>query len=253
MLSYQHAYHAGNAADVHKHAALAILLDMLTRKPRPVTYMETHAGRGLYDLSGPEAAKTGEATGGVVRAALPEGPYAQALSAIRARHGEAAYPGSPAIAAELLRQDDRIALMELHPEEHRALKHALGARAEIHNRDGYEGVRALSPPKPRKGLVLVDPSYEIKSEYEEAARFAVALMRRWPEASVMIWYPILATARHGGLLEGLKPLRPEIHEVQFPPTREGGMVGSGLALINPPYGAMSALREGLAGIRGVFS
>ncbi|MXU65298.1 23S rRNA (adenine(2030)-N(6))-methyltransferase RlmJ [Oceanomicrobium pacificus] len=238
MLSYQHGYHAGNPADLHKHMILAGLLARLTRKPRAISYLETHAGRGLYDLSAPEALKTGEAATGIGRVALPDGPLKDAVDTVRDRHGPSAYPGSPMIARQILRPDDRIALMELHPAENAALKRALGPLgAEVHRRDGYEGVLALSPPRPRKGLVLVDPSYEIKSEYESAAAFALKLVRKWPEASLAIWYPILPEARHTALLAGLRPLRPLVSEVGFDMGKGRGMTGSGMALVNAPFGS----------------
>ncbi len=256
MLSYQHAYHAGNRADLHKHAVLAALLAQLTRKPRPITYLESHAGRGLYDLGSAEAAKTGEAAEGIARAE-PSGAYAQALAATRAVHGPAAYPGSPAIAAALLRPDDRILLCELHPGEHAALKAALGARAEIHRRDGHEGLPALCPPSPRRGLALIDPSYEVKSEYAEAAETACATLARWPEGVVLVWYPILPEARHHVLTDRLARLpglvisetrflrRPERGITGRGITGRGitgrGMTGSGLAILNPPYGTEAAI------------
>lgn len=235
MLSYQHAYHAGNRADLHKHDALARLIAALTAKPRPITYMETHAGRGLYDLAAPEAQKTGEAAEGILKAQLRPGPYAEALARIRAKHGAMAYPGSPLIARELLRAGDRMVLMELHPAEHAALKRAMkGSGAEIHRRDGYEGVLALAPPQPRKGLVLVDPSYEVKTEYREVAGSARRLVAKWPEATLLIWYPILAEARHQPLIVGLRDLPVTRHEVDFGATK--GMAGSGLIGLNLPWG-----------------
>ncbi len=235
MLSYQHAYHAGGPADLHKHIALAELLALLTRKQRPITYMETHAGRGLYDLAAPESLKTGEAAEGIARITLPDCPFTTALQSIRARHGETAYPGSPAIAQALLRADDKIHLMELHPAEFAALKRNIDSAA-IHRRDGYEGILALAPPKPRKGLVLVDPSYEVKSEYLQVADFTRKLMAKWPEATVMIWYPILRAARHREMLDALKlPFIKD--EVTFDLKDNKGMTGSGLALVNAPYGS----------------
>lgn len=235
MLSYQHAYHAGNRADLHKHAALARLIAALTAKPRPITYMETHAGRGLYDLAAPEALKTGEAAQGILKADLPPGPYAGALARVRARHGAMAYPGSPLIARELLRPDDRLHLMELHPAEHAALRRALRApNVAVHRRDGFEGVLALSPPVPRRGLVLVDPSYEVKADYAAVPDFVHRLLAKWPEVSVLIWYPILAEPRHAPLLSGLAPLSPQRDELHF--GTERGMVGSGLLGINLPWG-----------------
>ncbi|MFS4437107.1 23S rRNA (adenine(2030)-N(6))-methyltransferase RlmJ [Paracoccaceae bacterium GXU_MW_L88] len=240
MLSYQHAYHAGGPADLHKHLALAELLSLLTRKPRGISYFETHSGRGLYDLSADETAKTGEAAEGILAHSPKTGAFADALARLRADKGETAYFGSPLLAQLLLREQDVLRLMELHPAEIKALRRTITG-AEIHHRDGYEGVLALSPPKPRKGLVLVDPSYEVKSEYAEAADFTRKLIKKWPEAVVLIWYPILPAARHQDLLDGLKPLRPHVDEVAFDLKGGAGMTGSGLALVNAPYGADDAL------------
>jgi len=248
MLSYQHGYHAGGPADLHKHIALARLLALLTRKARPITYMESHAGRGLYDLEGAQAAKTGEWRAGIGAATQEDGPFWQALDQVRAAHGESAYPGSPAVARALLRPDDRLILMELHPAEHTALVGALkGPGVEIHRRDGREGLLALSPPKPRRGLALIDPSYERKEEYTETATFALALARKWPDAAIMVWYPILPAARHVGMVSHIRGKAPAtlISETGFPAHggRKGGMIGSGLALLNPPYGAREILGD----------
>jgi len=253
MLSYQHAYHAGNPADLHKHFVLAGVLTQLMRKPRAITYMETHAGRGLYDLSSPESQKTGEAALGIAKAMLPEGPYAATLASIRASHGAQAYPGSPLIAQTLLRPDDQMHLMELHPAEHAALRRNMArANTHIHHRDGPEGVLALSPPKPRRGLVLVDPSYEVKSEYETTATFARALVAKWAEALVLIWYPLLPDNRHKPLIDGLSMLRPLRHEVGFDQKDGRGMLGAGLLLINPPHGVGQVFDDVLRAGAGVL-
>jgi 23S rRNA (adenine2030-N6)-methyltransferase len=236
MLSYQHAYHAGGPADLHKHIALAELLTLLTRKPRGITYMETHAGRGLYDLASVEAAKTGEADEGIAKIDLPNCPFADAVKSIRSMHGKTAYPGSPAIAAALLREQDKMQLMELHPAEFKALRVNLEGEASVHRRDGYEGVMAISPPKPRKGLVLIDPSYEVKDEYLQVAEFTNKLIAKWPEATVMIWYPILKAGRHKEMLSALNSPH-LIDEVTFDLKDNKGMTGSGLALVNAPYGS----------------
>jgi len=243
MLSYQHSYHAGNPADLHKHLVLAEILGLLTRKSRGISYMETHAGRGRYDLGAAESLKTGEAAEGIEALTLPDCGLASVLKTTRARFGDAAYPGSPLIAQTLLRPQDRLHLMELHPAEYRALR--LNLRAEntaIHKRDGYEGVLALSPPKPRKGLVLVDPSYEVKTEYIQAADFTRQLMAKWPEATVLLWYPLLPAARHTDLIDNLK-LPYYRHEVGFSLKDGQGMTGSGLLLVNAPYGAESAFKK----------
>lgn len=247
MLSYQHAYHAGCNADVHKHAALAVLLARLAAKDRPLTYMESHAGRGLYDLASVEAQKTGEAAAGILRI-LAEGslppthPYRTAIAAVRAQHGPDAYPGSPWIARHILRPQDHIHLMELHPQEHAVLKATLrGPSVHTHRRDGLEGVLAISPPVPRAGLVFVDPSYEVKTEYDAVARMVVALHRKWPEATVLVWYPLLPAGLHAGLRDTLaRAALPKwrCDEVSFAdPATIRGMYGSGLALVNQPYGS----------------
>ncbi len=242
MLSYQHGYHAGGPADLHKHIVLAELLVRLTAKPRGISYLETHAGRGLYDLAAPEAKKTGEAAQGIGRIAVdPATPFGRALAATRERHGAVAYPGSPRVARSLLRPQDRLALMELHPTEHAALLVALdGPGVAIHRRDGFEGALALAPLRPRRGLVLVDPSYEVKSDYQAAAAFVLRLVAKWPEAAVLLWYPLLPAARHKALLRGLSPLQPAVDEVDFDPAPARGMTGSGLALVNAPHGAEAA-------------
>ncbi len=254
MLSYQHGYHAGNAADLHKHIVLAELLALLTAKPRGITYLETHAGRGLYDLTAPEALKTGEAAAGIARVDIaPASPYGRALAETRARYGADAYPGSPLIARLLTRPQDRLALMELHPAEHAALRAALaGEGVAIHHRDGREGALALAPFTPRKGLALVDPSYEVKSEYAETAAFARRLIAKWPQATALIWYPLLPAGRHADLLAGLGPLPHRIDEVRFAPAPARGMTGSGLALINAPHGAEAAFAAAHRAAAGVL-
>jgi 23S rRNA (adenine2030-N6)-methyltransferase len=244
MLSYQHAYHAGNAADVHKHALLAAMLDYLAAKPKPLTYLETHAGRGLYRLDAPEALKTGEAAAGIGRLErwFPPGhPYLRALAMVRALHGAGAYPGSPLVAASLLRPGDRMHLAELHPQEVAALRAAMAGRAaDIRAEDGFAMARALLPPTPRRGLLLIDPSWEVKSDYARMSALVAALHRRWPVGVIALWYPLLGAAPHAAMLAALEALGlPGAlrHEVAFAPARPGhGMTGSGLFVVNAPYG-----------------
>jgi 23S rRNA (adenine2030-N6)-methyltransferase len=239
MLSYQHLYHAGNAADVHKHAALAVALEYLTRKDKPLSYIETHAGRGLYDLNAPEAVKTGEAAQGIARLQdqFPKGhAYLKALSA----HSDGLYPGSPAIARAMLRPQDSLHLAELHPQEYAALRENLrGPNVHIYQQDGLALAQSLCPPTPRRGLMLVDPSYEIKADYAQIPKWLTALTKKWNVGVVMIWYPILTSGAHRPMLRALQADHPDAltHEVHFPPARDGHrMVGSGLFIVNPPYG-----------------
>lgn len=250
MLSYQHSYHAGNLADVHKHALLAWMLDYLTAKPKPLTYIETHAGRGLYDLGSAEAQKTGEAAAGIARAAPlfdAAHPYRRVLEAVRARHGAQAYPGSPLIAARLLRPGDALHLADLHPQEHAALQTALaGAPARLHARDGFEMAQSILPPTPRRGLLLIDPSYEVKADYEAIPRRIAHMNKAWNVGILALWYPLLADRRHAPMLKALKAAHPEAfhHEQPFPPARAGhGMTGSGLFIIRPPFGLAEEARR----------
>ncbi|VDC30761.1 23S rRNA (adenine(2030)-N(6))-methyltransferase RlmJ [Pseudogemmobacter humi] len=256
MLSYQHAFHAGNLADVQKHALLAFVLDYMTRKDKPVSYIETHAGRGLYWLGSAEAAKTGEAAQGIARleAAFPPGhPYRERLDEARGMYGADAYPGSPLIAALGLREGDRLHLAELHPQEHAALQEALGSwGAHIRREDGFAMALALTPPTPRRGLMLVDPPYEVKEDYDRIPKLFAQIARKWNVGVLMLWYPILRDAPHAPMLTALMrqhegALR---HEVRFPPAREGHrMVGSGMFVVNPPYG----LSEEAARLSALFS
>ena len=264
MLSYQHLYHAGNMADVHKHGLLAFMLDYMARKDKPLSYIETHAGRGLYDLGAAEALKTGEAARGIGRAAGWFGadhPYARVLAAVRAAHGAAVYPGSPLVAAMCLRPSDTLHLAELHPQEFAALQEAMiRAPAICYKRDGLALALALTPPVPRRGLMLLDPSYEVKTDYEVLPKVIGQVHAKWNVGCIVLWYPILATAAHLGMLDALGGAHPGgfRHEIRFPPARAGhGMVGSGLFVLNAPFGlAEEAARiGGLArggGVAGKF-
>ena len=242
MLSYQHMYHAGNLGDVHKHALLAWVLDYLANKDKPLSYIETHAGRGLYRLDTEAARKTGEAAAGIGRLEQgfdPVHPYRRAIDMVRAAHGIASYPGSPLIAAHLLRHSDRMTLAELHPQEHAALLAILGRRATIHRRDGLELGLAICPPMPRRGVLLVDPSYEVKMDYEQMPAFLHAVRRKWNVGVQMLWYPILTSELHAPMTDRLRADHPDIalFEVRFPPIRDAHrMTGSGLAVINAPFG-----------------
>jgi 23S rRNA (adenine2030-N6)-methyltransferase len=249
MLSYQHLYHAGNLADVQKHAALAWVLDYLTAKDKPLTYIETHAGRGVYDLGAEEAVKTGEAAAGIAlaEAQFPKDhPYRQRLEETRAAYGPMAYPGSPLIAALGLRETDSIHLAELHPKEFDHLKaEAKDWGAHVHQKDGFDLALALTPPTPRRGLMLVDPSYEVKADYEAIPRHLANIHRKWNVGILILWYPVLRGAPHGPMLRALEAAFPEglRHEVRFPPAREGHrMEGSGLFIVNPPFGLAEELK-----------
>ena len=257
MLSYQHIYHAGNTADVHKHSVLSIVLTTLLLKPKPISYMETHAGRGFYNLQSAEAIKTGEAQTGILhylrkKQKLLPTTYLDVIDKIHHELGEDFYAGSPLLARLLLKGSSNVFnLMELHPQEYDFLRTVMRnfRGVHCHKRDGYEGVLAISPPRasePRRGFVLIDPSYEEKSEYEKVSDFIYKLHRKWPETVIMLWYPILSANMHILIREKLQQGNLEkliISEVLFPQSEKEGLLGSGVAIINTPYAALQDIEN----------
>lgn len=252
MLGYQHGYHAGNFADVLKHAVLTLVLETLGRKDAPLCYLDTHAGRGIYDLEAPEARKTREYQTGIGRLwhrsdAPPElSPWLEVVRALNPDGVLRRYPGSPELARRLLRPHDRLALAELHPAEYTALRTALGGdrRVGIHRRDGYEALPALVPPRERRGLVLVDPSYERADEPRLVTAALAKALARWPTGVYALWYPHVATLAAPSLQRALaqagtgRLLRVELDIAAPSPL---GMYGSGLLLVNPPWRLHDAL------------
>lgn len=266
MLSYLHGFHAGNHADVFKHAVLTLLLDALLAKPKPLVYIDSHAGAGLYDLHSEQAEKTGEHGLGIGRVwpqrnAFPE--LANYFTAVDALNDSAAcshYPGSPAIAQHLLGADDKLILMELHKTEVERLRDGLGRdrRINIHYRDGFEGLPALLPPKPMRGLVLIDPPYEVKTDYRDVARCVGASLKRWSTGVYAIWYPKLGVQRDQSesLLHRLLTHVPDLLVVELsvePQLAEFGMHGSGMAIINPPWQFEERLRPVLSRLADVLA
>lgn len=249
-MNYRHAYHAGNFADVFKHAVLARLIDYLKRKDQAFRVIDTHAGTGLYDLSSQEAAKTGEwidGAGRLVAASLPEPaqallePY---LSIVRSHFADGAlvsYPGSPAIARMLIRRQDRISLCELHPVDHEALaaRFAGDFQVRVMHLDGWLVPGAHLPPKEKRGLVLIDPPFEQAGEFERLAEALAKGVKRWPGGMFALWYPIKDEAAVGRFVSGLKEsgigklLRTELWVRG--PGAGAGFRGSGLIIRNPPF------------------
>ncbi len=243
MLSYQHIYHAGNMADVQKHTLLAYALGYMAKKDKPLCYIDTHAGRGLYDLAAAEAAKTGEATQGITRLLekFPAAhPYRRVIENVRAAHGPNAYPGSPLVAALSMRAGDPMSLAELHPQERAALEQVPKLkRARIKGEDGFAMALSLVPPTPRRGMVLIDPSYEVKDDYDAIPGTIAKLAKAWNVGVQMLWYPILKTGAHKPMLGRLMSDHPGAfrHELTFPPVRDGHkMIGTGVFMLNAPYG-----------------
>lgn len=252
-MNYRHAFHAGNHADVLKHVVLLALCDALTAKPSPCFALDTHAGRGLYDLDGNSAQRTNESAEGIARllAEAPRVPaiqrYLTAVRACRQSHGAHAYPGSPWLLAHALRETDRIAACELLPDEAEALKSNFyrDPRVAVHERDGYAGIKALLPPrvdgvKFARGLVLIDPPFEAQLD-----EFAIALsairegLARWPQGMFALWYPIKQRRelakfqRSAAALDTKSALLIEL--LVRPDDSPLRMNGSGLLLLNAPW------------------
>ncbi|KZD12121.1 23S rRNA (adenine(2030)-N(6))-methyltransferase RlmJ [Oceanibaculum pacificum] len=252
-MNYRHAYHAGNFADVLKHLVLVQVLRHLGRKDKPFFVLDTHAGRGLYDLASVEAEKTGEYRAGIGRLlSLPEPlppALAEYLAAVRPFLARNAYPGSPLLAQAHLRAGDRAHFAELHPEEHAALDIALGQdrRCKAERRDGYEALRATLPPKERRGLVLVDPPFEEKGEMERLGKALREGLRRFATGQYLLWYPIKARADvrllHA-LVRSLEPKQALVAELTiFPEDTELRLNGTGMVIVNPPFGLREALAD----------
>ncbi|MES1991658.1 MAG: 23S rRNA (adenine(2030)-N(6))-methyltransferase RlmJ [Pseudomonadota bacterium] len=246
-MNYRHAYHAGNFADVMKHSTLALVLGHLKQKDKPFFVLDTHAGTGLTDLSGIEAQKTGEFRDGIARVlaeAQPHEalkPYLDALASLGCT-GPAPthYPGSPLIACHLARSDDRLAFCELHPDDAATLRTHFprNPQAKVHEIDGYTALKSMLPPKERRGLVLIDPPFEARDEFDRLARELEQALKRFATGTYMIWYPVKDPSLSGAFLdhlerEGLpKTLRAELF---IRATDPATMSGCGLVILNPPW------------------
>jgi 23S rRNA (adenine2030-N6)-methyltransferase len=262
MLSYRHVFHAGNHADVLKHTVLLAVLDYLNQKDKPYWVIDTHAGAGGYRFDAGRAKSHAEYEDGVgrlwSRTDLPA-PVAAYVEAVRVDNPDGQlrrYPGSPLLTARMLRSQDRLRLFELHPADVRLLGEAIAAtvpdakrRVAIRQEDGFEGIKALLPPPPRRGLVLIDPAYEDKRDY---ARVLTALkegLTRFATGTYLAWYPLLQRNESMQLAGRLKKLAPEWLNVTLTvkaPSADGmGMHGSGMFVVNPPWTLAATLRETL--------
>lgn len=255
MLSYQHIYHAGNFADVHKHAVLTSVLTALRLKPQPMAVLDTHAGRGLYALSGPEASRNREFDNGITPALQKkDGGLPPAYLEIVKKY-QPDYPGTALIAREMLRPSDRLICAELHPGEFAELQKNLSrfSNAALHKKDGLKMLEETIPFSERRGLVVIDPSYEIKTEYDELPRHVFRSWKKWPQGVYFIWYPIMGAKGHIRLLGGFRKsglrdvLLSEIR-LEKPPQEDFRMQGSGLAIVNPPWpeARLRALTQSIA-------
>jgi 23S rRNA (adenine2030-N6)-methyltransferase len=258
-MNYRHIYHAGNFADVAKHVALMYCLGALQRKDSALFVLDSHAGRGFYDLQAAEAHKSGEAERGIQRlieTSFGEAALADYFAAIRARRGKrlARYPGSPALIAGGLRPQDRALFVELMPAEARAAEReveSLGrTRTEIG--DGYAALKAFLPPEERRGLVLIDPPYESLDELKSMLQAFKDAYRRWPSGVFLMWYPIRSAVQRSTVharFEALQIPKMLFADLAIHPDDAGvGLAGSGLMIVNPPYGADDYLSDAYGAI-----
>jgi 23S rRNA (adenine2030-N6)-methyltransferase len=258
-MNYKHIYHAGNFADIAKHVAVLYCLDALKRKEAGFFALDSHAGRGFYDLQAAEASKSGEAERGIQRLIQTNihskilAPY---FSAVRARRGKrlARYPGSPALIAGGLRPQDRAIFVELMPAEARAIEREIesAGRIRVQIEDGYAALKALLPPQERRGLVLIDPPYESIDELKAMLQAFADAYRRWPSGIFLMWYPIRSAAQRSRVharFEALGIPKMLYADLAIHPDDAGvGLAGSGLMVVNPPYGADEYLQSAYTAI-----
>jgi 23S rRNA (adenine2030-N6)-methyltransferase len=273
-MNYRHAFHAGNFADVMKHALLVRMLVYLQRKDTPLRVIDTHAGIGLYDLTGDEAGRTGEWLDGIGRLDAPFGPevetllepYRRVVAEVRARYGAETYPGSPVIVRECLRRQDRAVFVELHPADQQVLAERFRpvTAVKVMHLDGWTALHALIPPKEKRGVVLIDPPYEEPNELERLGSEMLKAVRKWPTGVFAGWYPIKDTGPVDAVAKRLNEacprpgLRLELYVDD--PRDPAGLNGSGLFVLNPPWSLrqeaeilLPALAERLArGGHGAF-
>ncbi len=259
MLSYQHSYHAGNHADVLKHIMLGEVVAAMQKKNTAMFHFDAFASRGIYDLTSPEALKNREFDTGIGQLwpqryqPHPAG-VERWFKQIKHENNDGSYnrfPGSTALLASMLREQDRLAACDLHPQEFESLRQSFKSsrKLTLHKRDAFEALGALLPPKEKRGMVFLDPSYEDKAEYSNIAKAISTIYPHFRAGVYVIWYPLLPAARHNDLFRELK--RSGIRKIlrieldcgdSFP---EMQMSGSGLLIINPPWHAKQAMQASL--------
>jgi 23S rRNA (adenine2030-N6)-methyltransferase len=266
MLSYQHGYHAGNFADVVKHLTLSLILHYMLGKNKPIFYLETHAGRGIYDLKNSQATKTGEYHQGIEliwqeKEKLPPlfSPYLQTISKANNTKELRFYPGSACLAINLLRSQDRLYCCELHPGEFAHLRELprQGKRVFYSHSDGLASLNALLPPSERRGLIFIDPSYEVKTDYKQVPNAIKSAYQRFATGIYCLWYPLLNERPHEQLLRRMSHIPSEhtLH-IEFYLTKalsQPTMSGCGLWIINPPYTLAEDITTCLQQLQNLFT
>ncbi|WP_373506137.1 23S rRNA (adenine(2030)-N(6))-methyltransferase RlmJ [Aestuariivirga sp.] len=248
-MNYRHAYHAGNHADVLKHIVLARVLEHLKKKDKPFRVIDAHAGIGVYDLGGIEAGKTGEWEGGIGKLVEPFAPeiealirpYRDVIATLNVGDSIRLYPGSPELALRLMRMEDRMIANELHPEDAITLeRHFIrDFRVDVTSMDAETCIKAKLPPPERRGVILIDPPYEVKNEPEKAVRMLAHGLRRFAQGVFLLWYPIKDDDTGASIIDGVRDLGVAATLKVEIRVREafaaGGLAGSGLIILNTPW------------------
>ncbi len=253
LLSYRHGFHAGNFADVLKHSVLSLVLEYMTRKDKAFCYIDSHAGAGMYQLSDAYAQKTGEFKDGIAKIIrddkAPEAlsPYVDLIKKLNncneLQTGESlsVYPGSPGIARAFVRRQDASHLFELHPSDHEHLTDFCQRwrKAFVKQSDGYQGVLALLPPPSRRGVVLIDPPYELKEDYYKAVNTLIKAYSKFTTGTYILWYPVvkrdLVTRMQETFINRAVKNTLQVEFCMTDDTQEYGMTGTGLFIVNPPW------------------
>ena len=256
MLSYRHAFHAGNHADVLKHYVFSLVLAYMNQKPKPYWVIDTHAGAGMYALKSEFSQKNAEFENGIARlfAAenLPESlhDFAGLIKKFNENNVLNFYPGSPKIAESLLRQDDKLRLFELHPSDCKLLLENFsrkGRQTKIEMQDGFAGISACLPPPTKRAAVLIDPPYELKDDYSRVVDCIKDSLKRFSTGTYLVWYPLLQRPEPAEMVRELMALNTDFLQVEMmvqAPSLDGyGMHGSGMFIVNPPYTLPKILDE----------
>ncbi|QLK62976.1 23S rRNA (adenine(2030)-N(6))-methyltransferase RlmJ [Enterobacteriaceae bacterium Kacie_13] len=247
MLSYRHSFHAGNHADVLKHTVQSLIIESLKEKDKPFLYLDTHAGAGRYQLSGEHAERTGEYLEGIARIwqrdDIPEelAAYMSVVGHFNRNENLRYYPGSPLIARQLLREDDKLQLTELHPSDFPLLRSEFQKddRTRVSRADGYQQLKAQLPPLSRRGFILMDPPYELKTDYQDVVKGIQEGHKRFATGTYALWYPVVMRQQIKKMLRDLEAtgIR-RILQIELgvrPDSDQRGMTASGMIVINPPW------------------
>ena len=247
MLSYRHSYHAGNHADVLKHIVLTLCINSLKEKEKPFLYLDTHSGAGRYLLQSEHSEKTGEYLSGInliwQQSETPEllSTYLSVLKRYNPFDNLKYYLGSPLIAKQLLREQDKINLTELHPTDYPLLRQEFSKdkRARVLREDGFSQLKSKLPPESRRGIVLIDPSYEIKDDYQKIPKALLEAYKRFATGIYLIWYPVVSRTQTQKMIDEIVNLGiKKISQFEFaikPDNNQKGMTASGMIVINPPW------------------